>query len=351
LATTVLLGCPQAPQEEMEGPKAESILPPEPEAQEANACPEGAVALVGEHPITLEDAEKRAKMNLKHEGIEESDPDYQANLKIARKGAVDFLIEAYVLQQAATTTVPVATAEVEAELLAIKSRHPNRESYEEGLRRTGMTEEQFRDLLRRELQIRRVIATEASRGVPTPSPEEARQFYDINTMIFAWPYRVQFDEIIWPFPAGVSDASKEQALARMQEYSDQFRADPKSFDALLESATRAVWGPVGSRGGYSNVEELPDPVKEALKTLNVGEPSLPIMTDYGVTILTVRSTKQSYESAYREILQSLFDERVRQNMEEWKERQKTKHRIQICPDMLDYYEGTGEWAPETEQQP
>src|SRR5690606_16644050 len=69
LATTVLLGCPQAPQEEMEGPKAESILPPEPEAQEANACPEGAVALVGEHPITLEDAEKRAKMNLKHEGI------------------------------------------------------------------------------------------------------------------------------------------------------------------------------------------------------------------------------------------------------------------------------------------
>jgi hypothetical protein len=295
------------------------------------------VAVVDDYRITREDADKRARMNMRNDGILESDPDFQAKLRTAHKGAVDMLIESYVLQQAATDTIEVTSAEVEAELLEVKKRHPNRESYEEGLRKAGFTEDQFRDILAKEIRIRKAMGTAAGKDLPTPTPDDAREFYEKNPFLFEWPHRVRYDEIVWPLRPDVSDASVEESLEEMNQLADRMTGNPEVFNAVLEEATMATWGPVGIRNNYMNLDGLPTEVQDALKILNIDEPSRPVRTPLGYAILCIRSTRQTYESALQEILQSLYDDRAVENLEAWKTSLKEKHTVRILD--LDYYEG------------
>lgn len=320
--------------EESSSEKAQSERPKD--------CPENVVALVDDRVITLDDAEKRAAMTLRRRGVDESDPDYPSKLRTARKGAVDHLIEAYVLQAAATDTVVVTTKEVEDELLKIKMRHPSRESYEEGLRRAGLTEEKLKEILNQDIRIRKTMALAAARGVPTPTPEDAKEFYETNTLAFAWPYRVRYDEIIWPLLPDISDASLEQAQQEMENLADRIGGKVEVFDEILRSATSTTWGYVGLRHPFVNVKDLEKPIQDTLQLLDTNEPSRPIRISTGISIICIRATRQTYESAYQEILQSIYEARLVDNLEKWRKQERAKHRIRICD--LDYYEGKGKWA-------
>lgn len=331
-----LVGCGQ--ENEVNQDPTSSVTSNRPAGQAPESeYPDNVVAVVDEFTITREDADKRAGMNMRKEGILESDPDFEAKLRTARKGAVDMLIESHILQQAATDTIEVSTQEVEDELFAIKQRHPTRESYEEGLRLAGFSEEEFRDVLANEIRIRKAMGTAAGRGLETPTPEDARDFYEKNPFLFEWPRRVRYDEVVWPLRPEVSDASSEEAMKAMNELADRMAANPGLFDSVLKEATSSSWGPVGIRNGYMNMEDLPTEVQDALKILNIDEPSRPVRTPLGISILSIRSTRQTYESAFQEILQSIYDARAAKNLEDWKTRLRDRHTVRIID--LDYYEG------------
>lgn len=180
----IFLGC--SPPEETAPKATETMLTaPQEETEPAPLeCPPGVVAMVDDRVITLEDAEKRARMTLKSKGFDENSPDFESQLVKARKGAVDLLIESYVLQSLAPDTIEVATEEVEAELVEIMGRHKDRASFERSLAESGLTVEEFRGILEKDIRIRKVMGEEAQKGVPIPTKEEARRFYEVNTMVF-----------------------------------------------------------------------------------------------------------------------------------------------------------------------
>jgi parvulin-like peptidyl-prolyl isomerase len=269
--------------------------------------------------------------------LSEEDPDFQSQLAKARKGAVDLLIETYVLQAAATDTILVATEEIERELHLIKSRHKNRESYEEGLRSSNLTEEEFKEILRKDIQIRKVMGQEAQEDVPIPTKEDARRFYEVNSIAFGWPYRVKFDEIVWPLSPEIPDASRAQAKTSMENLSVELQNSPELFNKVLIEASSTTWGYVGLLHSYETVDRLDPAIQTALETLVVGEVSTVIETPIGYSVIRITGTRESYESAEKEILQSIYDDAVAQNLEDWKNRQRKKHAVRICD--LDYYEG------------
>ena len=334
-----LAGCskPEEPKKSEGLEKIKLTEPKEEKAESEMECPPGAVALVDDRVITRDDAEKRARMTLRTKGFDESSPDFEAQLAKARKGAVDLLIETYVLQMAATDTIEVSTEEIEDELLRLKSRHKDRESYEEGLRLSNLTEDELKEILKKDLQIRKVLSHEAQKGVPIPTKEDARKFYEINSMAFGWPYRVRFDEILWPISPDVSDASREQAKAAMEKLSEDLRNTPDLFNQVLINSVSTTWGYIGLRNPFQTVDHLNESIQEALQSLVVDEISNPIETPIGFAIIRITGTHESYESAEQEILQSIYDDAVARNLEDWKSRQRKKHRVRICD--LDYYEG------------
>ncbi len=306
--------------------------------EEAMKCPPGVVAMVDDRPVTREDADRRATMNVRQSGVKETDPDFEKKVQLAHKGAVDLLIQAYVMQAAATETIEVSTKEIETELLSWKMRVPSKEAWTEFLNGNGLSEDQFKEILAKDLRIRKQMEKAAQREVPTPSPEEAQQFYDVNTMAFAWPYRVRYDEITWLAPPNVSPASREQARKGMDALAMDLARNPALFDEMLAKEVPVThWGPIGIKQPYVNVKNLPQPITNALQSLVQGEISPVVEIPAGFTLIRIASLSQTYEMAYAEIVQSLYTERCRVNLNDWMDRQKQKHKIRICDPQ--YYRG------------
>ncbi len=304
-------------------------------------CPPGVVAMVDDRPITREDADRRAGINVRLSGTKESDPDYAKKLRMAHKGAVDLLIQAYVMQSAATGTIPVSTREIEAELFSWKSRVPSLEAWNEFLKGNNLTEDQFKEILVKDIRIRKQMEKAAQREVPTPSPEEAQQFYDVNTLAFSWPNRVRYDEITWVARPNISPASRDQAKKGMEALASEFIRNPVLFDEMLAREVPKdiinFWGPLGTKHPYVTVQNLAKPIVDALQTLVQGETSPVIETPLGFSIIRIASLSQSYDSAYSEIKQSIYTERCKANLDDWMKRQRQKHKIRICD--TEYYRG------------
>lgn len=332
LAILLTVGCGKKedapPQEASEQTSTEKDL----------SCPPGVVALAGDRQIMRQEVDQRARINLRHAGVDESDPDFQKKLIAARKGATDILVRAYVMQEAATEVIEVSTKELEIELLSWKMRVPSKEAWEEFLKSNNMDEKQFSDVLLKDLRIRKMMDKAATRDVPTPSPEEAQQFYDVNTLVFSWPHRVRYDEIRWPAPPHLPAASREQARAGMEKLLRDLAQNPALFDEMLARQVQAnYWGPIGIPLPYQTVKDLPPSIQNSLQVLVQGEISPVIETPEGFSVIRIASLSQSYDSAYNEILESIYGDRCRVNLENWIKRQEQKHKIRICD--IEFYRG------------
>jgi len=316
--------------------------PQTPESASLIDCPLGAVAVVDGRVITAEDADIRAKMNLQMDGRAPDDPGYEALLLKARKGAVDFLIQCYVLQDAVPADMIVSATAVKRELLSWKMQYPSRDHWEQFLEENSMTELEFRNTLEFELKIRQVLADASLEGVPTATPAEVSNYYQVESFKFEWPERVRFDEVAWYILPEISDASREEAYAAMADLFEEMEADPSIFDYIADTVKAASWGYVGIHHPYLNIRELRPEIQEALKTLTVDVISEVIKTEQGYSIVRIKSLREDFESAKEPIYTSIMEERAKINLDNWINRQKKKRRIRICD--MDYYYGedTGE---------
>lgn len=333
----VPLGCSKSP--EPEAPLASETVAAAP--QRSEDCPPGVVATVNDRPITEEEADRRASISLKSDGVDETDPEFDSKLVKARKGAVDVLVQAYLLQSAATGDIQVSTEEVAAEMLTWKAKVPNKEAWDEFLAGNNVSEEEFGKILEKEIRLRHVMEKAASRDVPTPTPDDARQFFEVTTHAFAWPHRVQYEEVRWIAPPELPEASIARAEQGIRDLAERIAANPGVFDEIIASTPTGNWEPTGAPTGrrhrYVNVKDLDPPIHDALKSLVPGEISPVIRTSNSFSIIRIVSLRQPYESAYPEILQSIYSDRCRTNLENWIERLKQKAKIRICD--KDYYLG------------
>jgi hypothetical protein len=295
------------------------------------------VATVDGREITREDADRRARITLRHSGVDETDPAYETKIRRAHKGAVDFLIRAYVMQDAASGEVTASSQEVAQELLTWKSKVPSKEAWDQFLASNQLSEEGFAEILSTELRVRKLMEKAAARDVPTPSPDEARRFFESNTHAFAWPYRVRYDEIRWLAPRDLPAASTEQARSGMQKLSEDLGKNPALFDQILNTPARARFEPVGFKMPYQNTKDLAKPIEQALHTLVLGEISPLIEWDLGFSIIRINSLREPYDSAYKDILESLYSDRAASNLESWMANQQKKRKVRICD--VDYYKG------------
>lgn len=335
LAGLVLTGgCSKPEQPATQVPSGEQA------SQDGTVNPPGVVAMVDDRPITREDVDRRAGITVRVNGGKETDPDYDQKVRMARRGAVDLLVQAYVMQSAATESVQISTREIETELLTWKMRVPDKAGWDAFLQGNKMTEDQFREVLIKDLRIRKQMEKAAQREVPAPSPEEIQHFYDVNTLAFSWPYRVRYDSIEWIAPETLPAASREQAKKGMEALAGELSRNPALFDEILgREVSRSIsyWGYRGIKQPFVTVKDLPPPISEALQSLVQGEVSPVIETPQGYLLLRIASLSQSFESAYKEIGESIYTEKCRLNLNEWMKRQKQKHKIRVIDS--EYYLG------------
>ncbi|MEA3400724.1 MAG: peptidyl-prolyl cis-trans isomerase [Armatimonadota bacterium] len=239
-------------------------------------CGSNPVAVVGGVKIT--EAEFRERM-----------------VKTYGRTVLQEMINEELLRQAAQDAqITVTEEELNEEIATFKQeRFPNEEAFNQWMAGVDLSQQELRDLVRmavitRKLALRDVEVTD----------EKLKQFFEQNKSRYDRPATVAMSEIVVD-----SRDTAEQVL-------QQLRAGEASFEDLarrysLDTHSR-------NRGGERPevaIERIPiEPIREAARTLPVGEVSDPIDTDGQYYIIKVRDRQPAREASWPEDRERVLDD-------------------------------------------
>ncbi|MBI4477655.1 MAG: peptidyl-prolyl cis-trans isomerase [Acidobacteria bacterium] len=193
------------------------------------------------------------------------------------------------------------------------------EQFQAALKQEGMTLEDLRKAIERNMLVSRVQQTDIV-GKIQVTEEEERQYYNTHQKEFEIPAEITLRELLVAIPAdarGVNVAREEEAQARIEEIRKRALAG-ESFETLVAEASEAPSKANGGLIGPVRQSEVAAGLREELDKLAPGELSPPIRTDKGYVLLKVEQATNAapmpYEQAREQIADRLFDQRRREEL-------------------------------------
>jgi peptidyl-prolyl cis-trans isomerase SurA len=118
---------------------------------------------------------------------------------------------------------------------------------------------------------------------------------------------LNLQQLFFPLAQGVGPTETSEAF-------DTARATATKADscAAMETLARDLGTPMSGSLGTVQLDQLPDPLRNAVKDLALNTPSEPVRTDQGVVVLMVceRDGDAGQEAARKKVEQMLFSERL-----------------------------------------
>ncbi len=204
--------------------------------------------------------------------------------KKIEEAAQNQLISAELLYQAAKKEeIPDLDKKVEAKFDEGKSRFPTKEDFEKALKENGITTQELKDLLRRDIVISSYVEKQVAAKI-TVATEQAKKFYDENTDKFKKSESVHASHIL----IGVDPkATPEEKQKAKQKADDLLKQVNKGAD-FAELAKKDSTCPSGKNGGDLGEfgrGQMVKPFEEAAFALKQGETSGVVETQFGYHII------------------------------------------------------------------
>lgn len=166
-------------------------------------------------------------------------------LQAVRDKVLERLIDNEVLyQKAVRSEAAVGDQEIEAEFGKMKQGFPSASDFDSTLKRSGVTEAEFKDQLRRTLLVTRFVEKEVV-GDVTISDEEVRRYYDQHPAEMIRHESVHLAQILVRAAPEASRESRDAARQKIEEILKEVR----SGGEFAEVARKYSEGPEASRGG------------------------------------------------------------------------------------------------------
>jgi peptidyl-prolyl cis-trans isomerase C len=204
--------------------------------------------------------------------------------KIQEEVIEQIVVQELLWQEAQRRGTVVGDAEVDEELAKLKSSFDSELAFTFKIEEGGFTEQSFRENIRQQMSVQRMIATDITDGISVEAAE-IESFYNENLEQMAVPERVHARHILAKFEAG-DDASRAAAEKKLAELAAQVAAG-ESF-ALL--AIEHSEGPSGQKGGDLGYFERGQMVKafdEAVFGAEPGSVVGPVETEFGLHLIKV----------------------------------------------------------------
>jgi peptidyl-prolyl cis-trans isomerase SurA len=231
------------------------------------------------------------------------------------------LIERRLQQQAAEQHgITVTEAELRQALEDIKTRNrfASDEALAKALTAEGMTMEAYRQQLRTELLVAKLVNREV-RSTVVVSMEEAQHYYDQHADDFSLPERVRLRQIFLAAPA---DNAEEHAgkRAKAQAILEQLRSGAE-FDQLARRFSNGPEAKEGGLLGWFTPGSLMPQLDRAAFGLQNGQISDLIESPLGWHILKMEEReghrRQPFESIKEAVHSRLMEQRTQERYEEW----------------------------------
>ncbi|MBU0759579.1 MAG: peptidylprolyl isomerase [Candidatus Omnitrophica bacterium] len=301
------------------------MLPVCAEAQTVNKV----VAAINDEVITQQDvghllAILYAQYVQEYKGDELVEKMEEAKRDILKQMIEDKLI----LSRAKELNIKVRDEEVKEKLLYIKSGFPSEEAFNDTLRTQGITMADLKNRYKDQILMKKVVDFEVRSRVNV-LPSEITEYYEKHREDFKMNDKRKVRHILIK---AENDVSYELAKVEIEGIYDRLK-EGQDFTAL---ATQYSQGPNKEQGGdmgYVQKGEMLPELEKAIFNLGPGEISTPIKSKIGYHIFKVEdvtySGYMSLEGAQRDIKVLLFQQKMREKLDEWLVELRSKAYINI----------------------
>ena len=229
------------------------------------------------------------------------------------RGVLDQLIAYRLLsQESVTRNIQIPEADVDARISEIQGQFPSAEVFQQTLAQQNMTQEQFREDVRKGLRIVGLVEAEVARtGAVTP--EQIEQFYASNS--FEVGERVRASHILIAVPQNADAAAKEQARAKAAEILAQVKAGGDFAELAKLNSQDPGSAPRGGDLEYFERGQMVGPFEEAAFALAAGQTSELVETQFGFHIIKVTEKQPARTIPLDEVRAKIEEHLKEQNRE------------------------------------
>jgi parvulin-like peptidyl-prolyl isomerase len=252
--------------------------------------------------------------------------------------ALNQLIEQELLyQEAKREKIKAKKSEIEEELKKIKNRYPDEKSFNEDIKRNGLTVNEIKKGLERYLLITKIMKTKEKEidEKVVIKDEDLLPYYEKNKDKFILPEQIRIRQILVSVDPGAGDQEWKEAEKRAGEISgkaikgDDFAKLASEFSD--DKDTRENGGDVG----LMHKGQMPMPeIEEFAFSIKVGDISQPVRTIYGYLVIKVEEKRPQKLLQFSELNKDLLKTELsgstkRSQREEWLKGLKEKADIKI----------------------
>ena len=207
------------------------------------------------------------------------------------------------------------------------------EDFEKEAEKQGISWEDFKDNIRRDLLMREVIGREVGSRIIV-SHEDARKYFNEHKQEFASPEGAHLAEILISpdkhTPQEVEQRTKE-ALAEL-----------KAGQRFLEVAKRYSDDPNSSEGGdvgFFKTGTLAPEIEEAIKKLDTGDTSDSFRTKHGPMIVKVLERRKAgvpnFEDVEQQVMNRIYDQKIQSSLRQYLAKLRKESYIYLAPGFVD----------------
>ncbi|MEW6001768.1 MAG: peptidyl-prolyl cis-trans isomerase [Nitrospirota bacterium] len=224
-------------------------------------------------------------------------------------------------QDAITEGLKADEEQVKNQMEQFKNRYKSREGYEEALKKMGITENELRARIEKDLLLKTAISKIVIQ--PAQMSEEAlKEYYDKNPNKFKKPESVRLRLI----------STKDEEKAK--EILNRIKAG-EDFTELASKMSEDVYRIKGGDIGYIHKGRIIPEIEDVAFKLEVGQVSNLIKAGENWSIVKVEDKKPEQQMSFEEIKERLKKElearRAKEIMDKWISDLRAKAKIEILP--------------------
>jgi len=227
-----------------------------------------------------------------------------ADLTTVKHRILENLIETEVLyQQSQKEKIKVDIQAVNEQLETIKERFPDEAAFKKALEGMGVSEKEIRTQIQHGLAINQMLDTNVRQKV-TVTEEESHKFYNNNPNLFKHPEQVKASHILIKVAPGAEESKKNQARKKIETVQKKVRQG-EDFGSLAKANSEGPTAQQNGDLGYFSRGQMVKPFEDAAFTLNIGEVSEIVETQFGYHLIKVTDKKPARTIPYKEVQQRL----------------------------------------------
>jgi len=286
----------------------------------ASAQVTGLAARVNGRPITNERLERFFEEYAAEKGRNVAAIRQPDTFKRLKREALEALVEQEVLYQEAERRRLTATeAEAEQAVAVLRAQFTKPGSFGRRLQRGGFDERSYREYVRRQLSIRRVLDQEVAAAGLGVSDEEARGFYRSRPDLFVEPEQVRVRHILRSVEPGAGKAGRDRARRAAEKAREAALRRGADFAALARQHSQDATAPSGGDLGFISRGQMVPPFEEAAFSLRPGEVSAVVETDFGYHVILAEEKRGGAatpeEEALPPIRRQLLGEKIERHLQ------------------------------------